>query len=315
MSLPTQSDGNAGVTRSGFVALVGRPNAGKSTLLNRLIGEKLSIVTPKAQTTWQRVTGIHTSERAQAVFFDTPGILDARDLLQRAMLHQALEALREADLVVVVVDATDAPLRERDRTAIESALAESSAPRLLVANKVDRASNEQVDSVLIWGRDMLRAEVLPISALRGNGVDVLLDEIELRLPEGPFLYPVDEIASEPVRFFVAELIRETVFEQFREEIPYSVYSVVEDFREGQDPVYVGANIFVERNSQKGILIGQKGAAIRELGRAAREKIETFIQRPVYLDLWIKVIPNWRRKRGELSRLGIHVPEKHDSKTP
>jgi GTP-binding protein Era len=312
MSTAAQSDDSPPPTRSGFVALVGRPNAGKSTLMNRLVGEKLSIVTSKAQTTWKRVTGIHTSEHAQVVFLDTPGILEVRDLLQRSMLHEAVEALREADVVVVVVDASEAPLSKRAREAIVEALSETRAPCILVANKADSAGREQVDAVLVWGRDELGADVLPLSALEGLGVETLMHEIELRLPEGPFLYPADEIASQPVRFFVAELVRETVFEQFREEIPYSVYAVVEEYRESQDPVYIGVSVFVERNSQKRILIGHQGAAVRDLGRAAREKIETFIQRPVYLDLWIKVLPHWRRRRGELKRLGIHVPEEHEA---
>jgi GTPase len=297
-------------TRSGYVAIVGRPNAGKSTLLNRLIGQKLSIVTPKAQTTWQRVTGIRSSETAQMVFLDTPGLLEVRDLHQKSMLHEAHEALREADLVVIVVDASQGPVGEHESNIIREALDLSGAPRLLVANQADRAKRHDIDRVLVWGRDELNAEVLPLSALKGHGVDELMRQIEARLPFGPFLYPEDEIASESVRFFVQELIRETVFEQFQKEVPYAVFAQIEEFREDQDPVYIGAHVFVERNSQKRIVVGEKGTAIRELGRSARKKIETFLQHPVYLDLWVKVLPNWRRKRGELKRLGIRVPEEH-----
>jgi len=310
MPNPAQTQTPEYTTRSGFVALVGRPNAGKSTLLNRIIGEKLSIVTPKAQTTWQRVTGIHASDRAQTIFLDTPGLLEVRDLLQTSMLHEAHEALREADLVVVVVDASEGPVGKEESAIIEESLALSNAPRLVVANKVDRARSTDVDRVLLWGRDTLHAEVLPISALKGNGVDVLLTEIEERLPYGPFLYPEDEIASEPVRFFVQELIRETVFEQFRKEVPYAFFAVINEFREDQDPIYIGVNLYVETNSQKRIIVGEKGRAIRELGREARKKIETFLQQQVYLDLWVKILPNWRRRRGELGRLGIRVPEDH-----
>lgn len=312
MSNQTQTPASEYTTRSGYVAIVGRPNAGKSTLLNRLIGEKLSIVTPKAQTTWQRVTGIRTEGNSQVVFLDTPGLLEARDLHQKSMLHEAHEALREADLIVLVVDASQGPVGEYESEIIQEALSHGKAPRIMVANQADRAKRQDIDQVLIWGRDTLGAEVLPLSALKGHGVPELIKQIEERLPFGPFLYPEDEISSESVRFFVQELIRETVFEHFHKEVPYALFAQIEEFREDQDPVYIGAHVFVERNSQKRIVVGEKGAAIREMGRAARKKIETFLRRPVYLDLWVKVLPNWRRKRGELRRLGIRVPEDHDS---
>ena len=301
-----------GDTRAGYIALVGRPNAGKSTLMNQLIGHKLSIVTSKAQTTWQRVTGIRTTETAQAVFLDTPGLLLVKDLLQRGMLEEALEAIREADVIVLLVDATD-PLDDREKAGIKEALALSSAPVFVVINKIDEASPEDIAVAAQWAETELGAEARGISALLDRGVEELWTELAQALPEGPFLYPVDDIASAPVRFFVAEFIRETIFEQFREEVPYSVFAVVEEFREDQDPVYIQANLFTERNSQKRILVGEKGRAIRELGRVSREKIQEFIDRPVYLDLWIKVLPNWRRKRQHLGQLGLRVPaEDHES---
>ncbi len=299
-------------TRAGYIALVGRPNAGKSTLMNRLIGQKLSIVTSKAQTTWQRVTGIRTTETAQAVFLDTPGLLMVKDLLQRGMLEEALEAIREADVIVLLVDAMD-PRDDREKAGIKEALALSSAPVFVVINKIDEASPEDIAVAAHWAETELGAEARGISALLDRGVEELWTELAQALPEGPFLYPVDDIASAPVRLFVAEFIRETVFEQFREEVPYSVFAVVEEFREDQDPVYIQANLFAERNSQKRILVGDKGRAIRELGRVSREKIQEFIDRPVYLDLWIKVLPNWRRERQHLGQLGLRVPaEDHES---
>ena len=291
-------------TRAGYVALVGRPNAGKSTLLNAFVGEKLSIVTPKPQTTWQRVTGIVTTGTAQIVFLDTPGLLEPKDLLQRTMLDQALVALGEADVVLVVLDPTE-PV---DAPALEAALAGSSAPRFVAVNKVDVASEEKVGQRLDWARTALGARAFRVSALRGDGVAELADAVAAALPEGPFLYPPDEIASEPVRFFVAELVRETVFERYRQEIPYSVFCRVEEFREDQEPVYIEVGIFVERESQKGILVGKGGAGVRELGRVSRQKIEHFIGRPVYLELWVKTLPGWRRKRRDLTRLGFRVPE-------
>lgn len=294
-------------TRAGYVTLVGRPNAGKSTLLNRLVGEHLSIVTPKAQTTWQRVTGIRTEGRAQLIFLDTPGLLEARDLLQRAMLGAALEALAEADLVLLVVDAREPPSPE-DGERIKRALEETEAPVYVALNKVDVARPEPVEAWEGWLRANLRpASLWRVSAERGDGVDVLLEALSEALPEGPFLYPEDEIASDPVRFFVAELVRETIFEQYHQEIPYSVFCQVEEFREGQDPLYVHVDIYVERKSQKGILVGRGGAAIKRLGEAARSKIEHFLGRRVYLDLWVKPLDSWRKSRAHLGRLGFRLP--------
>jgi GTPase len=296
---------------TGYVALVGRPNAGKSTLLNCLIGEHLSIVTPKAQTTWQRVTGVLTVDSDQIVFLDTPGILQARDLLQRSMLSAALEALAEADLVLLVVDTTSAPSK-RDAERLLTALEDSGAPLMVALNKVDVAPESSIQQWVEWVGKHLDAPVHRISAEEGEGTDDLLDALRSALPEHPFLYPEDEIASDPVRFFVAELVRETIFEQFREEIPYSVMCQVEDFREEQDPVYIQVNVFVERKSQKGMLIGSRGAAIRALGETSRTKIETFLGRRVYLDLWVKPLKAWRKNRAYLGQLGFRPPAEDEA---
>jgi GTP-binding protein Era len=299
-------------TRTGYVALVGRPNAGKSTLLNRFIGEHLSIVTPKAQTTWQRVTGVLTVDSDQLIFLDTPGILEAKDLLQRSMLGAALEALEEADVVLLVVDATRAPT-DRDAERLLAALEGARAPLLVAINKMDAASSTSIEAWEAWIRDGLGdARSFRISARDGAGTDALLGALREELPPGPFLYPEDEIASDPVRFFVAELVRETIFEQFRQEIPYSVFCQVEEFRESQDPVYIQVVIYVERKSQKGMVIGQKGRAIRAIGEAARPKIETFLGRRVYLDLWVKPLRSWRKNRAHLGQLGFRLPPEDDS---
>ena len=300
-------------TRTGYVALLGRPNAGKSTLLNQLIGEHLSIVTPKAQTTWQRVTGLLTIDSDQLIFLDTPGILEARDLLQKSMLGAALEALEEADVVVLVIDTNRAPT-QRDRERILAVLEERSAPLLVALNKIDTASKTARRAWERWVEEHLGAPMYHVSALTGAGTMELLEAIRSELPEGPFLYPEDEIASEPVRFFVAELVRETIFEQFRQEIPYSVFCQVEEFRESQDPVYIQVNVYVERKSQKGMLIGKQGAAIRSLGEAARAKIETFLGRSVYLDLWIKPLKSWRKNRAYLGQLGFRVPPEDEAES-
>lgn len=298
-------------THAGYVTLVGRPNAGKSTLLNRMVGQKLSIVTSKAQTTWERVTGIDTRDGVQMIFLDTPGLLEVKDLLQRSMLGAALEALREADVVLLVLDATRS-MDESTGATVRDALAETRAPLIAAVNKIDEAPREHVDALAGWAETELGARVFRISAMDGTNVAELRAALEEALPRGPFLYPEDEVASQPVRFFVSELVRETVFEQFRQEIPYSVFCQIDEFRENQEPVYIGATLFVERESQKQIVIGKKGSAIRELGRSAREKIEHFIGEPVYLDLWVKALPGWRRNRSDLARLGFHVPGDDDA---
>mgnify|MGYP006181290431 CR=1 FL=1 len=297
--------------RTGYVALVGRPNAGKSTLLNQMLGEHLSIVTPKAQTTWQRVTGVLTEGSDQIVFLDTPGLLEAKDLLQRSMLGAALEALAEADLVLLVVDTTAAPTK-RDERRILTALEEARAPRIVALNKVDVAPEAAIVEWQSWIEQHVNAPAFRISAETGEGTDELLHELREGLPEHPFLYPEDEIASDPVRFFVSELVRETIFEQFRQEIPYSVFCQVEEFREAEDPAYIQMNVFVERKSQKGMMIGKQGAAIRALGEVSRAKIETFLGRRVYLDLWVKPLKAWRKNRAYLNQLGFRLPAENDS---
>ena len=293
------------------MTLVGRPNAGKSTLMNRFIGEHLSIVTPKAQTTWERVTGILTTESTQLVFLDTPGLLEARDLLQKSMLGAALSALGEADVILVVIDARYAP-SPSDEMRLLSALEGVSAPLHLALNKIDEAEAGPVLAWRTWSSEHFPgASVHELSAVEGTGVDALLAALEADLPESPFLFPDDEIATQPVRFFVEELVRETVFEMFHEEVPYSVVCRVGEFRESQEPVYIQIDVHVERKSQKGILIGKGGAAIRELGATARSKIEHFLGKSVYLDLWVKPLKGWRKNRATLGTLGFQVPEEDD----
>lgn len=299
-------------TRTGYVTLLGRPNAGKSTLMNRLVGQHLSIVTPRAQTTWQRVTGILTAGDAQLVFLDTPGLLEAKDLLQRAMLGAALEALHEADVVLLVVDAAQRP-RARDTGRLEHALADARAPVHVALNKADLADSTALEAWEAWVRSVDAGVIHRVSALTGTGVLALLDALVTELPRGPFLYPEDDVASEPARFFVAELVRETVFERYTQEVPYSVFCRVEEFRESEDPVYIQVNVYVERPSQKAILIGAGGHAIRDLGQSARAKIEHFLGRRVYLDLWVKSSRLWRKNRARLGELGFRVPEDDEAR--
>jgi len=287
------------MTRAGIVTVVGKPNAGKSTLLNRIIGEKLAIVSEKPQSTRDRVVGIRTTDDAQMVVLDTPGLLNPRYELHRAMRTTALRALGDADVIVYLADATD----RVPPTLAEAAELTStpSAPVILAMNKVDALRTAE--------RDELR-ELLPdarfISALTGEGVDDLLTELRDALPESPFLYPEDEISTASVRFFVSELVRETALEQLDEEVPYSLACVVEEFREGSAPVYIRTVLYVERESQKRILIGSGGQRIRDIGRAARVKVEQFVGAPVYLDLWVKVLPNWRKSDSALRRFGYRL---------
>ncbi len=298
--------GDVPSTRAGYVALVGRPNAGKSTLMNALIGQHLSIVTAKAQTTWQRVTGILTTDDTQVIFLDTPGLLEAKDLFQRSMLAAAFEALDDADVVLVVVDARYAP-SARETAPLERALEVAKSPVHVALNKVDEASHDEVGAWERWF-DGRASGVHRIAALQSEGTDSLLASLVTELPAHPFFFPEDDIATAPVRFFVAELVRETILEQYQDEIPYSVWCEVEEFREGSDPLYIQVNILVERESQKGIIIGSKGHAIRSLGEAARVKIEHFVGQRVYLDLWVKPLKSWRKSRAHLGRFGFRVPE-------
>jgi GTPase len=292
-------------TRAGHVALVGRPNVGKSTLLNALVGEKLSIVTPKAQTTREAVTGILTTDTMQAIFVDTPGLLEAKYTLQRAMHETALEVLKDADVVLLLLDGTRPG--ELPGPDVVEALRRKGGAIIVLVNKIDVATSGAVEELAGWSERELGAAPLRVSAEQGTGAAEVYAAIEARLPESPFYYPADELAVQPMRFFVAEMIRETIFEQYEQEVPYSAIARVEEYRESDDPVYIRATIYVERDTQKAIILGRAGAGIRELGRSSREKIEAFIGTRVYLDLWVKVLPNWRARLGTLRYLGYRLP--------
>jgi len=287
--------------RAGIVTVVGKPNAGKSTLLNRIVGQKLSIVSSKPQSTRDRVVGIRTEGDVQMIVFDTPGLLNPRYALQEAMRGTALRALQDADVILYLVD-----VEEGEPTPLAEAAQLDIAPRapvMLVLNKADRLDAQKRDRLV---REYQGAVF--ISALTGAGVEDLLGRVAAALPESPFLYPEDEISTQTMRFFVAELVRETALEQLSDEVPYSVACEVEEFRETQSPVYIRAVLYVERESQKRILIGAKGQRIREIGQLARKKVEALVDAKVYLDLWVKVLPNWRRNERALERLGYKAPE-------
>jgi GTP-binding protein Era len=292
-------------TRAGFVALIGLPNAGKSSLLNRLLGQKLSITTAAAQTTRERVVGIDTRDGSQAIYLDTPGVVDPAYLLHRSMLHAIEAAVHDADVVVWVTDAArsgpEIPADFREQ------LAQVRQPVVVALNKVDLVGEEQMEEARDRAAAVFSVGGYPVSATTGAGLEKLRAAIVAALPESPFLYPEEEVATQSTRFFVAELIRETAFEQYQQEIPYSVAVVIDEFREERSPLYIRATVFVERESQKGILIGRGGGALKQLGREARAKIEAFVGSAVYLDLWVKVLPRWRKDPLSLDRLGFPLP--------
>jgi len=315
------------MSRAGIVTLAGKPNAGKSTLLNRLVGQRLSITSPKPQSTRDRVVGILTrdtpsvtpgaspepAEPSQLVLFDTPGLIEPRDDLQRSMRSAALIALADADVIIYLADAmagtpppleTAAGLSTSLRAPVVLALNKSD---ILPPNRRDLATGTATPPETDPPAATPYAATFLISAATGDGVEAMLDAVTAMLPESPFLYPADDVSTQSVRFFASELIRETAFEQLEQELPYSLAAQIEEFRETQSPVYIRAIIYVERDSQQGILVGHKGSRIREIGRAARIKIEQLVGAPVYLDLRVKVLSDWRRDPAALRRFGYLSP--------
>lgn len=284
------------MTKAGIVTVAGFPNAGKSTLLNRLVGEKLAITSPKAQSTRHRIVGIRTDAGSQMVLLDTPGLLEPRDNLHNAMRAAALAAVRDADVLVHVVDATKAiPESFAQAAGLEHA---PKAPVLLALNKSDLIDESRQQQLM--GN---RSDAVLLSATTGHGIDALVTAITTLLPDSPYLYPADELSTQPIRFFCAELVRETALEQLGDELPHALACEIEEYREGASPIYIRAVLHVERDSQKRIVIGANGQQIKKLGKAAREKIERLVGEPVYLDLWVKVLANWRKNPTAVRRLG------------
>jgi len=289
--------------KSGYVSIVGEPNVGKSTLLNAILGEKLSIVTPKPQTTRNRITGILTTDEYQIIFLDTPGLLKPRYKLQEYMQEAVRGAVNDADVILYMIDVSRPP-RGRNERDILKMLRESGKVVILVMNKIDLISRPMLLPMIASYRDKMDfAEIVPVSALKNDGVDILIRVIVKYLPEGPQLYPEDQISDMPVRFFVAETIREKVFLLTKQEIPYASSVLVEEFKEGEAPIYIRATIYVEKESQKGIIIGKGGGMLKRIGTEARREIETFLGSSVYLDLWVKVKEKWRRNPRDLRELG------------
>lgn len=285
--------------RCGYAALVGKPNVGKSTLLNSLVGQKISIVTRKPQTTRNRVLGIITGDSFQAILLDTPGIIQPRYGLQSAMMREVTASIRDADVILFLAEAGDpAP----DARSLEHI---GNRPAVLVVTKMDLVRPDDA-LPLVDAYRSLRAfeEVVPVSALRNRGVDTLVSVVKERLPDGPPLYPADMLSEQPERFFVSEIVREKIFERYRQEVPYAtqVNIVVFEERPGEKDL-IDAEIVVERDTQKGILIGKGGRALKAVGIAARKDIEDLIGRPVFLRLFVKVRDDWRNSETHLRSFG------------
>jgi GTP-binding protein Era len=287
--------------RSGVVPIIGRPNVGKSTLLNRLLGEKIAIISPKPQTTWNRILGVKTLPCAQILFVDTPGIHAASSKLNRSMLHAAKGALHDADVILHMVEVPD-PFPEGEKL-IWGLLQGIKTPVILVINKIDRVGGG--DAVTEQPVPFPYTTVIRISALVGTGVDLLEKELLAILPPGPQYYPADVMTDQTERFMAREVIREKIFHLTRQEIPYSCAVLVEDFKEREaGAIWIRASINVERESQKGILIGKGGNKLKEIGRQARIDLEKLLGARVYLDLWVRVQKDWTKKDYALREFGF-----------
>ncbi len=295
--------------KSGFIAVVGRPNVGKSTLVNSLVGTKVAIISEKPQTTRNRITCVVTDDEYQALFIDTPGIHKPQHQLGEYMNRTALGTVEQVDVVLFMVDG--AFLAGRGDQFIAERLAPASTPVVVAVNKVDQVAPDDLDRILQSYRDLGPWDVVvPISALEKQGLGDLLATLVEMLPEGPKYYPDDAITDQPEQFIVAELVREKILHLTREEVPHSVAVIIEEFddtREGQ-PIYIGATVYVERNSQKGILIGAGGSMLKEIGQRARGDIQALLGAKVYLDLWVKVEKDWRKRLGAMARFGYRASD-------
>ncbi|MFA5618873.1 MAG: GTPase Era [Weeksellaceae bacterium] len=287
--------------KSGFVNIIGNPNVGKSTLMNNLMDEKLVIATHKAQTTRHRIKGILTGEDYQIVFSDTPGILEPAYELQSKMMDYVKEALVDADLILYMVEPGE---RKPRNEAVFEKLKKLKIPVLVLINKIDQSNQQQLEEAVAYWHGMLpQAEILPISALENANIDLLKNKIIELLPEGPMYFPEDQLTDKSERFIVNETVREKILLHYKKEIPYSVEVVTEVFKDGIELIQIETDIYVERDSQKGILIGHKGESLTKVGKEAREDLEKFFDKKVFLKLFVKVRKDWRKKDRDLKGFG------------
>ena len=287
--------------KAGFVNIVGKPNAGKSTLLNQLMGEKLAIVTQKAQTTRHRIFGIYNEEDVQIVFSDTPGVLDPKYELQEKMMGFVKESLQDADVFLFIVDISDKS--EPSEFLIEK-LNKIPIPVLLLINKIDKSNQKEMETAVEhWHNLLPKAEILPISALNAYNTEYILPKLKSLLPENPPYYDKDQFTDKSERFFVNETVREKILLNYEKEIPYSVEVVTELFKEKEGIIFIDSIIYVERETQKGILIGHKGEAIKKVGTEARLDLEKFFAKKIHLNLFVKVKKDWRKNEKDLKNFG------------
>ena len=293
---------NTSIHKSGYGAIIGRPNVGKSTLVNALLNFKLSIITPKPQTTRTRVLGILSDQDYQIIFIDTPGLIKPKYRLQEVMVKSANRAVSESDLILFLTEANAET--HKDLELLQDII-KTAKPIILAINKIDLVSKSSILAQIDhYSANIKLAAIVPISARHRDGLESLKNEIVKLLPPGPQLYPEDQITEHPERFFVCELIREHIFYNYGKEVPYSTAVILDEFKErseGKD--YIKARIVVERQSHKGIIIGQKGHALKRLGELSRKSVEEFLGRPVFLDLWVTVKPKWRQKDTYLKEYG------------
>jgi len=286
--------------KAGFVSIIGKPNAGKSTLMNALVGEKMSIITPKAQTTRHRILGIVNEPDYQIVFSDTPGIIKPHYALQETMMHQVSGSLVDADVVLFVTD-----INERyDESDVTEKLKGSLAPLVVLINKIDKSDEETVKQKIIYWEEALKPKaVFAISALHNHNVQAIMDLVIEHIPEHPAYYEKDFLTDRNDRFFASEIIREKIFKLYEKEIPYSTEVIITAFKEEEKIYRISAEIIVERDSQKNILIGPAGAMLKKVGTYARKDMEEFFQTKVFLEMFVKVIPDWRSKKNYLKKFG------------
>lgn len=304
MSNSSKSGSKQGAFKSGFVAIIGRPNVGKSTLMNQVIGQKIAIMSDKPQTTRNKIHGVYTTDTAQIVFLDTPGIHKPTSKLGDYMMKSAQSALNEVEAILFLIDVAEG-IGGGDRFIIEQ-LRKVKTPVILVMNKIDQVHPEQLLPIITTYKELYPfAEIVPISAKHGNNVNTLLEQVIKYLPEGPQYYPADQVTDHPEQFVCAELIREKILHLTREEIPHSIAVGIEDMHVQENGlVRISAVIYVERDSQKGIIIGKNGALLKEVGKQARADIEALLGSKTFLELWVKVKKDWRNHERVLKDLGF-----------
>ena len=291
--------------KAGFVNIVGNPNVGKSTLMNQLVGEQLSIATFKAQTTRHRIMGIVNTEDTQIVFSDTPGVLKPNYKMQEMMLQFSESALADADILLYVTDVVEDP--EKNMDFLEK-VSKMSIPVILLINKIDESDQKTLGNLVTkWHGLLPNAEILPISAKNKFGVDILLKRVHELLPESPAFFDKDQLTDKPAKFFVSEIIREKILRYYDKEIPYSVEVVIERFKEDDRQIHISAIIYVERSSQKGIIIGHQGMALKKVSTEARKSLERFFDKKIFLETFVKVDKDWRNSQKELKHFG-YSPE-------